>query len=363
MRPDHLRVGYDLTALPLDRSGSARVAVDLRPALAARTDVDLHPVAPPADSPSRRFVRGLHRELRWYPSGLSRLARGLELDVLHCPVPVAPRRSSVPVIVTVHDAMQWDHPEWFPRMTRLYGVLLAAALRRAKRVLTPSLASKQRLVAALDLDPERIDVTPYGVDERFSPGDPAPAVLAELGVSQPYVLTVSTLQPRKNLDATLRAFERLADSGAEHHLVVAGARGWGDDALVARFEQSPLRSRLHLVGRVTDGSLVTLYRGAECFVFPSRGEGFGLPPLEAMACGTPVVASRASSLPEVVGDAGVLVDPDDVAELAGAVERVVGTPAERAELVRRGLARARKFTWAACAELTVGAYRRAIGES
>jgi glycosyltransferase involved in cell wall biosynthesis len=107
---------------------------------------------------------------------------------------------------------------------------------------------------------------------------------------------------------------------------------------------------------------VTLYRGADCFVFPSRGEGFGLPPLEAMACGTPVVASRAASIPEVVGDAGVLVDPDDVAEIAGALERVVGSPATRAKLIRAGREQARGFTWARCAELTVRAYRRALGE-
>jgi alpha-1,3-rhamnosyl/mannosyltransferase len=258
--------------------------------------------------------------------------------------------------------MQWDHPHWFPRRTRLYGVLLVAALRRATRVLTPSIDSRQRLIVALDLDPERVDVTPYGVDERFSPGAPSSAILEGLGVSQPYLLTVGTLQPRKNLETALRAFERLADAGAEHHFVVAGARGWDDEGLIARFERARWRSRIHVVGRVADDSLVTLYRGADCFVFPSREEGFGLPPLEAMACGTPVVASRVSSIPEVVGDAGVLVDPDDVAEIAGALEQVIGSPATRAKLIRRGRERARVFTWARCAELTVRAYRRALGE-
>jgi alpha-1,3-rhamnosyl/mannosyltransferase len=290
------------------------------------------------------------------------MARRLELQVIHCPVPLAPRGSPVPVVLTVHDAMQWDHPDWFPPRTRLYGVLLRAALRRATRVLTGSAESRQRLVTALDLDPERIDVTPYGVDERFSPGPASPDVLRDLGVPRPYLLTVGTLQPRKNLDAALSAFERLADAGAEHHLVVVGARGWADDALVARFQRSRFHSRIHLAGRVGDDSLVTLYRGADCFLFPSRGEGFGLPPLEAMACGTPVVASRASSIPEVVGDGGVLVDPDDVSEIVRALEEVVGSPSTREQLVRRGRARAQSFTWARCAELTVRAYRRALGE-
>jgi glycosyltransferase involved in cell wall biosynthesis len=363
VKAERLRVGYDLTALPLDRSGSARVAVDLRRALAKREDMDVQPLAPPPGTPSRRFVRGLVRELRWYPSELPRLARRLDLDVLHCPVPLAPRGSPVPLLVNVHDAMQWDHPDWFPRMTRLYGVLLVAALRHATRVLTPSSGSRRRLLEALDLDPERVDVTPYGVDERFSPGPPSPAILKGLGVPHPYLLTVATLQPRKNIDAVLGAFERLVDAGAEHHLVVAGARGWSDGALMARLERTRFRSRIHLVGRVSDHSLVALYRGAECFVFPSRGEGFGFPPLEAMACGTPVVASRAASIPEVVGDAALLVDPDDVAEVAGALERVVGSPGRQAELIRRGRERAGCFPWARCAELTVRAYRRALAEN
>jgi alpha-1,3-rhamnosyl/mannosyltransferase len=357
-----LSVGYDLTGLPLDNSGTARVAVDLQRALTARADMDLRPLAPPETAPAMRGVRGLYRELRWYPSVLPGLIRELDLDVLHCPVPLAPRGSPVPVVLTVHDAMQWDHPEWFPRMTRLYGAVLRRALRHATRVLTPSDHSRQRLVATLSLDPQRVDVTPYGVDDRFSPGDPSPEILNTLGVTQPYLFTVGTLQPRKNLETALRAFERLADSGAEHHLVVAGARGWSDDDLVARLDSARWSSRVHRVGRVTDDALVTLYRGADCFLFPSRGEGFGLPLLEAMACGTPVVAARTSSIPEVVGDAGVLCDPGDLTETAAALERVVGSRATHDELVRLGEERARTFTWARCAELTVQSYRRAISE-
>ncbi len=360
---DTIRVGYDVTALGLDHSGTARVAVELRPELAKRADVDLHPLSPPASTPSLRGVRGVYRELRWYPLGLPRMTRRLDLDVVHCPVPLAPRGAPVPVLVTVHDAMQWDHPEWFPRMTRMYGVLLVAAMRRASRVLTGTSESRRRLVAALDLDPDRVDVTPYGVAERFSPGPADNDALEEARVPRPYLLTVATLQPRKNLEAALGAFERLAGAGCEHHLVVAGARGWGDDALMARLSETRWSSRIHVLGRVSDDALVALYRGADCFVFPSRGEGFGLPPLEAMSCGTAVVASRASSLPEVVGEAGLLVDPEDVAEITEAIDRVLSSASTRATLERRGLERAREFTWARCAELTVAAYRRALGSA
>jgi alpha-1,3-rhamnosyl/mannosyltransferase len=196
-----------------------------------------------------------------------------------------------------------------------------------------------------------VAVTPYGIDPAFTPG-PGPDDRAE-----PYLLAVGTLQPRKNLEAALAAFERLHAGGLEHRLVVAGARGWRDEELVARLRASPAAARIDLAGRVDDAALVALYRGAACLLFPSRAEGFGFPPLEAMACGTPVVAAAAGSLPEVVGDAAPLVPPEDHAALADAVARVLADPeAWRA----RGLAHAAGFTWARCAEQTVAAYRTTL---
>ena len=209
----------------------------------------------------------------------------------------------------------------------------------------PSAHTRERLLASVrGLDPERIHVTPWGIDARFSPG---PAV------REPFLLTVGTLQPRKNLEAALRAFERL---DGEPRLVVVGARGWRVDALEARLAASPARSRIEVLGRVCDDELLGLYRSASCLLFPSRGEGFGFPPLEAMACGTPVVAAAAGSLPEVLGRAAPLVDADDADALADAVERVLADPSPWRE---RGLERAAGFTWERCAELTVAAYAAA----
>jgi alpha-1,3-rhamnosyl/mannosyltransferase len=254
------------------------------------------------------------------------------------------------VVVTVNDAIPWDHPEWLTRAHALQARLtLAPALRRAAAVLVPSAHTRARLLARVrGLPEERIAVTPYGVDPRFTPG-PGP----DRG---PYLLAVGTLQPRKNLEAALAAFERLVAAGAEHRLVVAGARGWRDAELLARLERSPATGRIDLLGRVDDDELLGLYRGAGCLLYPSLAEGFGFPPLEAMACGTPVVAARAGSVPEVVGSAAPLVDPADHAGLAAAAAELLADPAPWRE---RGLARAGELTWARCAELTVDVYRRA----
>ena len=348
-----VRVAYEETGLELEATGSARAARSLRAALEERGDVELVPVAQPPGG-GGRLRRGLERELTWFPLRLPRRARALGAAVLHCPMPLAPPLPHpTPTVVTVNDAIPWDHPEWLTRAHAAHARLaLAPALRRAAGVLVPSAHTRERLLARVrGLDPEAVTVTPYGVDLAFSPGpgpDDRPG---------PYLLAVGTLQPRKNLEAALAAFERLHADGLEHRLVVAGARGWRDDALVARLHASPAAHRIDLAGRVDDAALVALYRGASCLLFPSRAEGFGFPPLEAMACGTPVVAAAAGSLPEVVGDAAPLVAPDDHAGLAAAVARVLADPGPWRE---RGRAHAAAFTWAHCAEQTVAAYGAAV---
>jgi alpha-1,3-rhamnosyl/mannosyltransferase len=341
-----VRVAFDETGLELDATGSARAARCLRDALAAQ--VELVALAQP-DGPGGRYGRGLIRELAWYPFGLPRRALTVRADVLHCPMPLGPpRRVDVPVVLTINDGIPWDHPEWLTRAHALHArLVLIPAARAAARVLVPSEHTRERVLANVrGLAEERVVVAPYGVDPRFTPG-PGPS-------GSPYLLAVGTLQPRKNLEAALRAFERL-DTG--HRLVVVGARGWRDEELLARVERSPASARIELRGFVADDELLTLYRGADCLLYPSRAEGFGFPPLEAMACGTPVVTTTAGSLPEVTGDAALVVDPDDAAGLADAVRRVLADPAPWRE---RGLARAAGFSWTRCAELTLGAYRAAV---
>ena len=346
-----MKVAFEATVLELDRAGTARAVRGLRAALAARGDLDVVEVAhPPHGGP--RVVRGIDREVRWFWLGLPRAVRRLRAELLHLPVAVGPWRAPVPLVVTVHDVLALDHPEWFSRANALQQRLsLRRLTRAARRILVPSRHTAERLEKVSGVDPERIRVVPWGVGAPFRPGAPDSAALQRLGVQAPYVLAVGTLQPRKGLHELVEAVEAL---GGEHRLVVAGARGWRDDAIAAG-----LRGRATLPGRVDDADLVALMRGADVLVHAARHEGFGFPPLEAMACGTPVVAYRASSLPEVVGDAGELATPVPGA-LRDALRRVLDDPARQAELRERGLARAAELTWKRCAELTAAAYREAL---
>lgn len=362
-----MRVAYELTSLELDATGSSRYARSLHSALARRADLELVDVRH-GGSERRgrrsRVRRGLARELAYLPFGLSRQVRSRGAHLLHCPAPLAPLRAPVPCVVTVHDALAWDHPGWLTRANAAQlRLVLPRVLARAALVLTGSEFSRARLAAALGLDPARVRVTPYGLDPVFSPGPRPEALLARLGVSGRYVLTVGTLQPRKNVEALLRASSGLREGGLDHELVVVGARGWLDDDVLERLRAQALRGALHLTGRVSDAELVDLYRGADVFVFPSRYEGFGFPALEAMACGTAVVAADRGSLPELVGSSGVIVDPDDPSSMERALAELLSSPPRRRELVEGGLRRAAEFTWERCAELTHDAYRTALEAS
>jgi alpha-1,3-rhamnosyl/mannosyltransferase len=346
-----VRVAYDETGLELDAAGSARAARALRAAIDAAGEVDLRPVAQPP-WPRGRVSRGLVREALWYPAGIGARARLAGADLLHCPMPLAPPLpTGLPVVVTVHDALPWDHPEWLTRAHAVHArAVLAPALRRAAAVIVSSGFTRERLLARVrGLDAGRVHVVPLGVDARFSPRPGPGSASAPSGGG--HLLFVGTLQPRKGLEIALRAFEQL---GGDLRLVIAGARGWHDEALLARVAASPAAERIEVAGFVDDDRLVELYRSAACLLFPSLAEGFGFPPLEAMACGTPVVAARAASVPEVVGDAAPLVAPRDPDALAAAVRDVLRDPAPwRAA----GLARAAGFSWERCARTIAGVWR------
>jgi glycosyltransferase involved in cell wall biosynthesis len=207
--------------------------------------------------------------------------------------------------------------------------------------------------------PERVDVTPLGTDLAPAPAGAVAAVRRRLRLEGPYLLGLGTLEPRKDLPTLVRAFAGLAGE-LPHRLVLAGLAGWGAGAVAAAVEDSGVADRILLAGWVPEADKAALLSGADVFAYPSRSEGYGLPVLEAMACGVPVVTTTGGSLPEVAGDAALLVEPGDAGALAAAIAKLAGDPAARAVLVGRGRARAAARTWDRCAALTAAAYRRAL---
>ncbi|HET9287442.1 MAG TPA: glycosyltransferase family 1 protein [Gaiella sp.] len=307
-----MKVGIDISPLVQTRAGTARHVTGLLGELSGRPGLEL--VGLEAGGTGR--LATVRRDALWYPFRLGHASA--HLDVLHCTTfraPVAPR---APLVVTVHDTALLRHPEAFPRWHRVTGALaLRGGVRAADAVVAVSAFTRDELVALLGVPVERIRIVPNGVDPVFSPNGPA-------GEGD-YVLAVGTLEPRKNLAAAVEA-ARLA--GVE--LRVAGAAGWGDVATAG------------WVGEPTDAALAELMRGARCLVYPSLYEGFGLPVLEAMACGTPVVTSRGGATEEVAGGAAVLVDPGSPASIAAGIDEAAR---RRAELREIGLHRAAMFTW------------------
>jgi glycosyltransferase involved in cell wall biosynthesis len=329
-----VRVALDTTPLRLTQAGTARYLRNLLAHFDAAGDkLSLAEVRPLAFGGAGR-ASVLARELGWYPFALSALGGA---DVLHCPTYYGPLRPRVPLVVTLHDLAVLRHPDAFPRWTRTYVPRTAPlVLRAAVRVIAVSEFTRRELVELVRVDEARIRVVPNAVEAVFRPDGDAAA--------GDYVLAVGTLEPRKNL-ARLAEAARLA--GAE--LRVVGARGWGGVETRA--------DGFRWLGRVGDEELARLYRGATVVAYPSLYEGFGIPVLEARACGAPVVTSAGGATEEVAGGAAVLVDPLDPASIAAGIDNA---SRRRAELRSLGLARARAFDRDDVARRTVAVYREAV---
>jgi glycosyltransferase involved in cell wall biosynthesis len=310
----------------------------------------------PAGAASWRFSR----QLVWEQIALPLHARRLGADVLHLPGGTpGPLVSPTPVVMTVHDLAPTRHPELLPhaRSRWYWGRLVPWTARRAHAVLVPSMATKRDVVTLAGVPEARVHVTPWGVplDVDGARGAPTPAeVRSTYGLPDVYALYVGTIDRRKDYRTLLEALRRL---DPRVHLVVAGTLIAGRTDFPETVAGLGLDRRVRALGYVPERELPALYRGAAVFVYPSFHEGFGLPVLEAMACGTPVVTYRTASLPEVAGDAALLLDlPVTPETLASALTRVMRDEALRRRLTERGLARAATFDWRRTAALTVRVY-------
>ena len=370
------RVLVDATAVPADRGGVGRYVDGLLVAL-CRAGAEMAIVCQRADAerygrlaPDARVVAGPpaigHRPARlaWEQTGLPQVAQQVEAQVLHSPHYTMPLRSGRPVVVTIHDATFFTEPDLHSAVKgTFFRSATRTALRRAARIVVPSKATRDEVVRELDADATRIDVAYHGVDTQtfhVPTDEEKERVQARLGLGgQPYVAFLGILEPRKNVPSLVRAWvAAFADRDDAPALVLAGGSGW-DDQVDRAVAEVPSHLRVLRPGylRITD--LPGYLGGARIVAYPSHGEGFGLPVLEAMACGAPVLTTPRLSLPEVGGDAVAYTEPD-AGSLAAALTALYDDPDRCAALSAAGHARSLEFTWAASAEAHLATYGRAL---
>jgi O-antigen biosynthesis alpha-1,3-rhamnosyltransferase len=343
-----LRVAIDMTFPNRNPAGSGVYANELLSELNRRDDVAITTIA------ARQG--GFPHTMGWLTAGARRAAAGAQL--VHCPAFVAPWRLGIPFVLTVHDISTRKFPEDHTLEWRAYtSLFLAGRSRAAVRVITGTEYSRGEIVRDLGLRPEHVAVTPYGVAERFSQPSTPRMALAE----NPLLIFPGAPTRRKNLELVLRAMAEPAESSPlrRARLAITGATADQFPHHRERIKALGLESRVEWLGKVPAEKMPSIISAADLVVYPSLHEGFGFPALEAMAAGTPVLASNAACLPEVLGDGALMVDPTDVHAFIKAAEALHERPDVRASLVEKGRSRAAQFTWRRCAALTVDVYRQA----
>ncbi len=379
-----MRIVVDYTPAVHQRAGIGRYTRGLVEAL-TRLDADNYYLLlvlgrggahfVPTDLPDNFRLRFVPLSDRWATVLWYRLNLPLPVDLFtgradlfHGPSFTLPP-SLTPSLLTVHDLSFMRYPEGaYPPLLAWLTRAVPRSLARARHVLADSDSTQTDLIELMGIPPGRITVIGAGVEKRFHPVkehkilDP---IRARYQLPDRFILSVSTLEPRKNLTGLIAAFNQLAAAqpsfAADLHLVIAGGKGWLYDDIFAAAGASPVRERIHFAGFVADEDLPGLYSLASVFAFPSHYEGFGIPVLEAMACGTPVVCADNSSLPEIAGDAALLVNSADTDGLADAMYRLLVDSSLREKLVARGLVQASKFTWERAAQKLIEVYRLIAG--
>ena len=367
-------VGFDATTLTGRISGVGYYTARLMESLAdgagegiVRRLVVLSNRPVPVQENERVQVYGRRRfavRSVWMQLVLPRILRDVRPDLVHFTNYLAPLAGRVPYLVSFHDMSLSLLPQYHTLKKRvLTSSLIPAVARGARMILTPSESTRRDVVRLLRVDPGRVRVIPYAAGPSFRPVPLAPERLeATHGIRTPYFLYVGTLEPRKNLARALRAFASVADALPGCRFVIVGQRGWRYDEVLREAAHPALRDRVDLLGYVPEESLPELYAHALALVYPSLYEGFGLPVVESMACGTPVLTSRSSSLAEIAEGAALLADPTDEKALADALHALATDEGLRASLRARGLERARAFSWQRTGRETVEAYQEVYDE-
>jgi len=372
-----LHIGIDLTALLPQSTGVDVSLIGLASGLARIDGDNRYTLFMNAEDRNSRFeslptnfrilassLRPRAARLAFQQVGLPVLTRTLGIDVLHSPSFIMPMISGrARHVLTIHDMTSFSNPEWHTalRSSRPYRRAVEMSIRKADLVLVPSAHVRQMVLGQVrDLPPDSVRVIPWGLspDFRVCEQQETQKVLERLGLPKRFVLFVGTLEPRKNLGSLLHAFELLTDHHeVPEHLVIAGATGWGMKEIRRRIDNGGTDGRIHYLDYIPQETLPHLYASARLFVYPSFEEGFGFPPLEAMACGTPAIASTTSSLAENLGDAAILVAPDDPAALADAMHKLLSDDATHSNYRQRGLECVSRFSWPKAAQRTLECYR------
>lgn len=353
-----------------------RVGIDVQSTLGQKTGIGLYTAnllqALRRVAPQHEYVAlawGRLQELRtdqriyWQQWALPCQARETRVDILHVPGFDAPLFKPCPVVLTVHDLIGCIFPQNLPIISRFYwSFWLPRSIRWADIIIADSHHTKNDLIRLVGIPPNRVRVIYLGVDAAFQPlqeDEALEPVRVKYNLPAEFILYVGTIEPRKGLDTLITAYAALARE-IPHDLVIAGKKGWYIEPLFRLVETYKLGQRVHFVGYIADEDLPKLYNLATLFVYPSRYEGFGLPPLEAMACGVPVICSNAASLPEVVGDAAWLVPPNAPEALAAAIRQVLENSQLQGIMRSKGLERAKRFTWDETARQTAAVYEELV---
>ncbi len=369
-----MRIGIDVSFVTADRVGVDQYLYNLLKNLAKIDTDNSYFLYANKDLPEeftnfgRNFRTVISRNrilprILWVQFVLPGLLKRDGIELLHAPCYVAPARMPCPLVITFHDMVSWLFPQKFRIKHRIvYSLFVPSFAKKADGLIAVSGCTKKDLIRLFRVPEEKVTVIYEGANELFKPVDDKTLlenIREKYSLPEKYILYVGMLEPRKNVPVLIRAFKQLKDlTGVEHKLVIAGKKGWMFNEIFNTVQLLKLEDEVIFTGYIADKELPLVYGASKLFVYPSTYEGFGLPPLEAMACGVPVIASDVSSIPEITGDAAELVNPGNADELSRAMSKIISDKSLQESMKKKGLERAGMFSWEKTASQTLEVYKK-----